>query len=149
MNLNLWNKFVTELEAKNVPRPFSVLSVGGNAKSKLLFHGTTSTDPMLVIESHEGLDHRFNGKNATMYGKGVYFHKESRYCHSYAHVTPSNTRIILLANVLVGNSVAQESDPTRFVPPLLPNSQVERYDSINNSKGMYTLLKFVLHCYGL
>ena len=44
---------------------------------RLLFHGTDEdTAPKIVAQ---GFNRSFCGKNATMYGKGVYFAKEAEY----------------------------------------------------------------------
>ena len=137
-NNNLWKKFVTELEYKNEKPPFSVLEEGGKANAMLLFHGTTSTDPSIIIDSHEGLDYRFNGKNATMLGKGVYFHKNASYSDGYAYKKGTH-KIMIVAKVLVGQTTTVQSDSQRTVPPLLEGSDRARYDTINGGDGRYVV----------
>ena len=71
----------------------------------LLFHGTTTTDPRIIIDSDEGLDIRFNGKNATAYGKGIYFHQTASYSIGFAHQNArGRNREMLVAKVLVGDT---------------------------------------------
>ena len=104
----------------------------------LLFHGTTTTDPRIIIDSDEGLDIRFNGKNATAYGKGIYFHQTASYSIGFAHQNArGRNREMLVAKVLVGDTVKQGGDSNRRLPPCLPGSTTYRYDSINDGGGMY------------
>ena len=67
-NRNLWNKFATELAVKDLNPPYSILEEGGRGNPQLLFHGTTGTNPRIILDSHEGLDLRFNGKNRIKFG---------------------------------------------------------------------------------
>ena len=53
-----------------------------DVQTKLLFHGTSGTDPKLVYDSEEGLDMRFS--NDGMWGRGIYFAVNSSYSNSYA-----------------------------------------------------------------
>ena len=132
---------MTELEVKQESPPYSILSEGGKANSKLLFHGTTSTNPKIIIDSHEGLDHRFNGKNATVLGKGVYFHEQAEYSDGYAYrkQTLKTSRVIIVAKVLVGNTIKVDSDSNRTLPPLVAGSDRERYDKINAGDGRFVI----------
>ena len=59
-------------------------------QTKLLFHGTSGTDPKLIYDSEEGLDMRFS-KNG-MWGVGIYFAVNSEYSNSYAFRAPQNER---------------------------------------------------------
>lgn len=69
---------------------------------KLLFHGTTRTDPKEIYESEYGIDFRFSREG--LYGKGTYFADNSNYSNQYAfHCTGQpNTRQMFMCFVCVG-----------------------------------------------
>ena len=48
---------------------------------KLMFHGSTGTDPKIIYESEYGLDNRYS--KAGMYGTGIYFADNSNYSFNY------------------------------------------------------------------
>ena len=78
-NKRIQTKFANELkidfETFNEKQPDQII--------KLLFHGTSKTDPKEIYESDEGLDIRFS--KFGMYGQGIYFADNSRYSHKYAY----------------------------------------------------------------
>jgi poly [ADP-ribose] polymerase 10/14/15 len=49
---------------------------------KLLFHGTSKTDPKIICGDEYGLDNRFSRPG--MYGNGIYFANNSNYSITYA-----------------------------------------------------------------
>ena len=53
---------------------------------KLLFHGSSGTDPRHIYQSEEGLDMRFSRKGR--YGQGIYFADNSMYSTRYAYTVP-------------------------------------------------------------
>ena len=112
--------------------------MGGNSNAKILFHGTSVTDPNIIIDSHEGLDLRFNGTNGTLLGKGVYFHERANYCDRYAFNSGKN-KIVVVAKVLLGKTITLEHKTDRCYPPLLPGSDRVRYDSVNGGDGRFVI----------
>ena len=77
-NAFVQEKFVTEL--KLAARKYK-----GKSPSqlvKLLFHGAKNTESKLIYESEHGLDMRFSRDG--MYGQGIYFADNARYCHGFA-----------------------------------------------------------------
>ncbi|XP_069484829.1 protein mono-ADP-ribosyltransferase PARP12-like [Ambystoma mexicanum] len=78
-----------------------------------LFHGT---DEKLVDSiSSDNFDWRICGVHGTAYGKGSYFARDAAYSHSYSKLTSSETRIMFVARVLVGNFVRGKGEFLR--PP--------------------------------
>ena len=106
---------------------------GQNAiNEKRLFHGTKHTTPENIYRSEYGFDFRFG--NAGNWGKGAYFASDAKYSARYAS-SSSYERQLFLAFVLTGNSVHLESNPALDKPPLKPDNEVERYDSVNGTQG--------------
>ena len=49
---------------------------------KLMFHGSSGTDPKLIYGSEYGLDNRYSS-DGCMYGRGIYLANNSKYSLSY------------------------------------------------------------------
>ena len=96
---------------------------------KHLFHGSNQTKPEVIYGSEDGLDIRFSNNGA--YGQGIYFADNSAYSSSFAYHLPTGESQMFMCLVLIGDSVNLPSGHYR-IPPTKPNSQTERYDSINN-----------------
>jgi poly [ADP-ribose] polymerase 10/14/15 len=60
-----------------------------------VFHGTDKENAAKI--NNQGFDRAFAGKNACMYGKGTYFHRDPNYSLKY-----SNNKTVYLAQVLIG-----------------------------------------------
>ena len=83
--------------------------VGGKRKSvsrferSYLWHGTDENTVEKIIQ--QGFNRSFCGKNATMYGKGVYFARDASYSSDDTYSPPSKPsghKYILACNVIVG-----------------------------------------------
>lgn len=111
------------------------LLLKGNAEEKLLFHGSSATDPALIYEGkEEGFDLRF--ARGGFYGHAIYFHLNSGYSDDYAFKTKTGTKLQIVANVLIGNyiEVDNDSETSKFKhPPFIPGKK-ERYDSVKGKK---------------
>ena len=57
---------------------------------KLMFHGSTGTDPKLIYESEYGLDNRYSKPG--MYGTGIYFADNSSYSFNYQYNLDGSNR---------------------------------------------------------
>jgi hypothetical protein len=67
-----------------------------------LFHGTS--DDSVKNISKNGFDRSYAGKNATAYGKGVYFARFASYSHNYTDITKGKpVGHMFLCRVLVGS----------------------------------------------
>ena len=60
--------------------------IGQNEMS--LFHGTTPDAVVDIV--HNGFNRSYSGKNAALYGKGVYFAKNASYATDYAKPDPGS-----------------------------------------------------------
>lgn len=130
----LWEKYFSAryfLDKKN----------GHKNNEKLLFHGTRTTPPQLVYNGQEGFDYKFS--DGGLWGRGTYFATSAVYSHAYATQLPDGTRQILLAKVLVGDSILVPQDSTIKMAPAKPSKsgapmgfQQEYYDSITDRKSV-------------
>ena len=123
---------------------------------KLLFHGSSNTDPRSIYNSEEGLDMRFS--RAGMYGQGIYFADNSKYSIRYAFPVPRERNVeefgvaediqlhqMFVCFVAVGNPAELKAqDGSLRMPPLIEGGngkdQVARYDSVVNAKGDHTII---------
>ena len=72
------------------------------AEKRWLFHGTSADTVPKIIQ--QGFNRGFAGKNATMYGKGVYFAKNASYSASTTYSPPDGKGVqsMFLVRVLTG-----------------------------------------------
>jgi len=105
---------------------------------KLLFHGTSKTDPNMIYNGEKGFMMQFAAEG--MWGKGTYFAEKAAYSHSYAFAN-QNIKQMFLAEVILGDSYTCASDRSLRVPPEKKarksalGLQVERYDSVSGETG--------------
>ncbi|KNC48976.1 uncharacterized protein AMSG_04720 [Thecamonas trahens ATCC 50062] len=109
-NEHLYHRYIEEL--RSVRKKTS-----GNGNEKLLFHGTSSTEPSQVYTSEEGFDLRYSDWG--MWGRASYFAARANYSHSYAYYEPSGHHTMFVAKVITGE--AAQMDPNSGIqrPPLL------------------------------
>ncbi|XP_040190276.1 protein mono-ADP-ribosyltransferase PARP10 [Rana temporaria] len=103
---------------------------------RVLYHGTNETSAKEIC--HSGFNRSFCGKNATLYGQGVYFAVESE-ISTRDHYSPPNKegkKFVFVARVLTGEyTMGKENMRT---PPIMENSGSvpRRYDSlVSNMKN--------------
>jgi poly [ADP-ribose] polymerase 10/14/15 len=102
-----------------------------NTNERILFHGTTEDSVESICKF--GFNRSYCGKNATIYGKGVYFASSQAYSHDYTNLnlklskSPHGTRNklcghIFVTRVLVGNvAVGNQNTETKTLPKLADN----------------------------
>ncbi|KAG7364268.1 taurine ABC transporter periplasmic ligand binding protein [Nitzschia inconspicua] len=92
-----------------------------------LWHGTNREvlDKILA----QGFNRSFAGKNATMYGKGVYFARDASYSAYERYSTPDNqgTQYMLACRVVVGEYCLGKKDA--LTPDVRPGSDNMLFDS--------------------
>lgn len=108
---------------------------------KKLFHGTKSENISKI--NAQGFNRSFGGKNATVYGRGVYFAVNALYSSNdeYSCPDPFNShKHMYLCYVLTGVSTPVEKDEKRPEPPPKRNGSAELYDSVTDPDGnMYVV----------
>ncbi|XP_068093937.1 protein mono-ADP-ribosyltransferase PARP10 [Hyperolius riggenbachi] len=100
---------------------------------RLLYHGTSEDSTKEIC--HGGFNRSFCGKNAALYGQGVYFAQEAELSmrDNYSPPNKEGKKFVFLARVLTGEyTVGKESMRT---PPLMPDTEgkaPKRYDCLVN-----------------
>ncbi|XP_066058007.1 protein mono-ADP-ribosyltransferase PARP10 [Chamaea fasciata] len=96
----------------------------GTAAERVLFHGTTKASSREICL--HGFNRSFCGKNATLYGLGVYFAARAAISarDRYSPPSASGTKFIFVAKVLTGEFTAGR--PGLRAPPLREGSGVPR-----------------------
>jgi serine/threonine protein kinase len=125
------------------------LKNGGDAREMMLWHGTSDTDPRLVLKSESSLDYRFSEKG--FYGTGIYGAEKASYSDCYTYKVPEpvdgrqGCRRFLLVQFTLGKSkpFGTEIDrDLRLPPPLLPGSS-DRYDSVSGGPHSGSMMHIV------
>ncbi|XP_057290564.1 uncharacterized protein LOC130613242 [Hydractinia symbiolongicarpus] len=99
-----------------------------SVNERTLYHGTEYTVVNAICA--QNFDWRLCGKNATVYGHGSYFSTSAEYSHSYTTPDMAGVHYMFIAEVLLGRFTTGNSTMKR--PPLIPNSELEIYDSCVN-----------------
>ncbi|CAL1532228.1 unnamed protein product [Lymnaea stagnalis] len=103
-----------------------------------LFHGSDINAISAI--NNTGFNRSYCGKNATVYGLGVYFAQSSAYSEQYASPDANGLRKLYQARVLVGVSVETDSK-TKFLPKQ-PGTDIP-YDSgkapASRPEGIYVI----------
>ena len=116
-----------------------MLQFCGILNEKLLFHGSSNTNPQEIYQGDAGFDMRFS--NNGMWGRGNYFAVNAAYSNGYAHAV-KGFRKMIAAWVLTGH--CKESGPRSYQRPPeredvnMPGSEStirSRYDSVSGSTG--------------
>ncbi|XP_056007886.1 protein mono-ADP-ribosyltransferase PARP12-like isoform X3 [Ostrea edulis] len=118
-NKTLWNEY----EKRKEFMEFDMKKIESRIEERHLFHGTDSMDECYGICT-SNFDLQSSGKNATAYGKGLYFNVSAKHSHSY---TMGPRRVMFQAKVLVGRYTKGEESVTS--PTTIPNEDHRRYDS--------------------
>ncbi|CDW78777.1 poly adp-ribose polymerase member 14-like protein [Stylonychia lemnae] len=128
-NKRLWRVFTVENQ--------DVAERNGQntAATLMLYHGSGKTDPKLIYDGEEGFDMRFS--NTGMWGQACYFAQNASYSdNGYRYEAPNQTFQMFFARVTVGQFATLGPDTTLKMPPLLPQTQSKRYDSVQgNTRG--------------
>lgn len=120
-NLAMWQSFVVKRqticyrEMKDVDmNSADAEAIKRNAmvrfERKWLWHGTNYEVMDKILQ--QGFNRSFCGKNATMYGKGVYFARDASYsaCTVYAQPDRSGLQYVLACRVIVGEYCRGKKD---------------------------------------
>ncbi|KAM4689834.1 protein mono-ADP-ribosyltransferase PARP10-like, partial [Rhinophrynus dorsalis] len=127
LNVLLYNQY--ELKKK------SMLAHGAQRPiERILYHGTTESSAREIC--HYGFNRSFCGKNAALYGQGVYFAVQSVLSSRDNYSPPSSDgkKFVLVAQVLTGEFTVGKANMR--APPPLPENTGEaprRYDSLADS----------------
>jgi len=136
--LEYWNKELEMVKKLNQDRPVVEYT-------RLLWHGTSHTDPKIIYNSTKGWKVNYAGEG-NLWGKGLYFSQDAAYsAGKYAFMTSSGTQLLLLAEVIVGWSLyLQESKETKKYKdaPVNPDTN-NPYDCvIGNRHGTWIFVTY-------
>jgi len=100
-------------EEKQTQQPSPGKPAGGGAsrfERVWLFHGTDETTVPKIYQ--QGFNRSFCGKNATMFGKGVYFARDASYSSSTTYSKPNGAGVqhMFLCRVVVGEYCMGKKD---------------------------------------
>lgn len=111
---------ITSIEPVHQPtmiKCFDALKATTNAPSeqRWLYHGTSSDACSNIIT--KGFNRSYCGKNATVYGRGVYFARDMSYSASHIYSPPDSqgTKHMIAARVLIGKTAV--GNDTMIEPP--------------------------------
>jgi len=130
-NVSMWQTYAVKRQTI-LSREQGVDS--GRLERRWLFHGTNTEVLDKIIQ--QGFNRSFCGKNATMYGKGVYFARDARYSCSKTYSVPDSCGVqhMFACRVTVGEYVGGVKDaltPDVRVGNVLYDSTVDVMDDPN------------------
>ena len=134
-NCDLWRKYSDRAQQiRDEPQ---------NCREKLLFHGTSKTDPKEIYKGDCSFDTKYSRQG--LWGRGNYFAVNASYSDSYAHsVHDTGIKKLLVAFVLTGLSYYSDQDGSLTMPPYRseqddPSGIRRRYHSVNGVTGGTTV----------
>jgi len=71
---------------------------------KILWHGTGSLDPQIIWSTPGNWKPNYSS-DKNLWGRGCYFASDAAYSANYAYRSSSGTKILLLAEVIVGQAI--------------------------------------------
>ncbi|XP_072000956.1 uncharacterized protein [Engystomops pustulosus] len=135
-NPSLWQVYQWQKEQ------MKKLNQGRDVKEIRLFHGTDIRHVDAIC--NENFDWRICGTHGTMYGQGSYFARDASYSYNYSTPTPSGSRMMFVARVLVGDYVM--GDPSMKRPPKKRGRTTRHYDScVDNPRDPSIFVVFEKH----
>ena len=136
-NCDLWRKYSDRAQQiRNEPQM-------QNCREKLLFHGTSSTDPKEIYKGDSSFDSKFSRRG--LWDKGNYFAVNASYSDKHAHsVYDTGMKKLLVAFVLTGLSYYSYQDSSLTMPPYRskqddPSGIRRCYHSVNGVTGGTTI----------
>ena len=104
-----WDNFVEKVKLYSESNQNTLLI-------KPLFHGSSGTDPEVIMRDHVGF--RTGKSSCGMWGRGIYFAVNASYSDDYAYYDKVNKyRSMFLSNVFVGNPKFETDDRQITHPP--------------------------------
>jgi hypothetical protein len=113
-----------------VKHQFERKNIHKGANEQWLWHGTDANSLQSIAQ--QGFNRSFSGKNATLWGKGVYFARNAFYSASpkFAVADKDGVQRMFLARVCVGSCVRGKKDLR--VPPMRDAQTRVLHDSVGN-----------------
>lgn len=133
---NYWtfDKYKKEIkDLKKLKRRFDTNFEIEKKYERLLWHGTSKTNPCLLIDKTEpALNVNFADpldKNKLFWGRALYFCENAEFCDKNYAFRENGSCYLLLCKVFVGEYKVEERNPSLRQPPM-NNEKGIRYDSV-------------------
>ena len=125
-NVAMWQTFAVKRQTV-VARETDTHHDASRFEKVWLFHGTNEAVSTKIIQ--QGFNRSFCGKNATAYGKGVYFARDAHYSANRTYAVPNSAglQFIFLCRVVVGEYCRGKKDA--LVPDVRDVATDRLYDS--------------------
>jgi len=109
-NLPLWQSYAVKRQSMVMSEPGMASAAAAHFERSCLFHGTDEGTVPKIIQ--QGFNRSFCGKNATAFGKGVYFARDASYSMSSTYSKPdaSGVQRMFLVRVCIGEYCKGERD---------------------------------------
>ena len=118
-NKQCWDRFVAKVKLIISPKDSPEGTPDSKENTLLikpLFHGSSGTDPNIIIRDPEGfkVEYACNG----MWGRGIYFAQNASYSHCFAHKGNNTAELsMFLSKVFVGNAKFEKPNEHLLGPP--------------------------------
>jgi len=132
-NMSMWQSYAVKRQTVLQREKDAAANKGAKSESRYervwVFHGTDELTVPKIVEM--GFNRSFCGKNATAYGKGVYFARDASYSSSkqYSRPNAQNIQHMFLCRVVVGEYCLGKHD--QLTPDVRQGHQL--YDSTVNN----------------
>jgi len=102
-NVPMWQSYAVKKQTTMMLDKGRRIHNRGEIERKWLFHGTSEDIVPLIVQ--QGFNRAFAGKNATAYGKGVYFARDASYSSSPTYSRPDARGLqrMFMCRVVVGD----------------------------------------------
>ncbi|KAI6651970.1 Sacsin-like [Oopsacas minuta] len=125
-NPTSWEAFKANFIRETNKNPDSCISI------RTLFHGSSDTNPELIINDPEGFNMQYAQRG--LWGCGIYFATNCSYSHTYRYDLGDGLCSVFVATVFIGYAKEMTRDRNITCPPIRPNSS-ERYHSVQGRLG--------------
>lgn len=98
---------------------------------QFLWHGTKSVEPNTLISRYDTWLNKNYSSIKNLWGNGTYFAEKASYSIDYAYKT-EKSKILILAQVFVGESFITKPDNSLKEPPTRPGLGQLRYNSVQS-----------------
>lgn len=138
-NMAMWQSYAVKRQGMMTRDKSTSKDVGkidSRSEKRWLFHGTSADTVPKIIQ--QGFNRGFAGKNATAFGKGVYFAQNSSYSASTTYSPPDRNQVqqMFLCRVLTGFTC--KGNANQLVPDIRDKARHILYDcTTNGDKTIY------------
>ena len=96
---------------------------------KMLYHGTSKTNPQEIFKGREGFN--LNYSPGGMWGIANYFAVNASYSDKYSYKIADGHKQMIYARVMIGDTITLEPKSSlRMPPPINPANPHDLYDSV-------------------